>query len=147
VEATPAPVAPVSSTGVPLLIPAVTSSDLVLSTTGNTTPTPSYISIFTCYHVLRACCTLVLHDSPPAQLSSALPSNISIVSRHAQPSSSPLPITVPSSSSHPSLQKCMQIATCSLTRVQCRTRVKQLDTCILTRVIRVSNVHVTNCTI
>jgi len=29
------------------------------------------------------------------------------------------------------LQKCMQIATCNLTHVQCRTRVKQLDTYIL----------------
>jgi hypothetical protein len=45
------------------------------------------------------------------------------------------------------LQKLQQIATCSLTRVQCRTRVKHLDTCSLTRVLRVSNVHVTNCTI
>jgi hypothetical protein len=42
-----------------------------------------------------------------------------------------------------SLQKSLQIATCILTRVQCRTRVKQFDTCILTRV---SDVDVINCT-
>jgi hypothetical protein len=45
------------------------------------------------------------------------------------------------------LQKSHEIATCSLTRVQCRTRVKHLDTYSLTRVLRVSNVHVTNCTV
>jgi hypothetical protein len=45
------------------------------------------------------------------------------------------------------LQKSLHFATRILTRVQCRTRVKQFDTFILTRVIRVSNVHVTNCTI
>jgi hypothetical protein len=45
------------------------------------------------------------------------------------------------------LQKSPWFAMCSLTRVQCRTRVKQFDTFILTRVRRVSNVHVTNCTI